>query len=233
MSDVPTLLKVLRYLRANSESSSYNDIISAVHEGQALVDRALNKLVAEGIVNSRDEGYCYTATPRAEELSQKLFALYEKAASRQRLELLGRGLICQAEEYYPLRSGTFVHVLEREGFAFEDVTRFLDGEVEKGYVKKVPGIFGARVSGSPPLFIPPYYGSWQTSRYQFQHVGEWSCASVPPHGEDDYVIGDYPAELAEPAIRYMEAEKPGLRQVPMGEVFRRWYGLDDPETRLR
>ena len=220
-------------MRANSEPRSYNDIISAVHEGQALVERALNRLITEGIVDRRDEGYCYTATPRADELSQKLFALYEKAASRQRLELLGRGLICQAEEYYPLRLGTFVQVLEREGFAFEDVTRFLDGEVEKGYVKRVPGIFGARVSGSPPLCIPPYYGLWQTSEYQFEHVREGSCGAVPSHGEEDYLIGDYPAELAEPAIRYVETERSGLRQVPTEWVFRGCYGLDDPETRLR
>ena len=132
MSDMSALVKILRYLRDNSEPSNYNDIISAVQEGQARVDRALNKLVGEGIVDSRDSRYCYAATPRAEELCQKLFALYERVLARPQLELLARGLICQADEYYPLRMITLLRVLGKEGFALEDVTQFLDGEVARG-----------------------------------------------------------------------------------------------------
>ena len=136
MSDEPTLVKVLRYLQGNAAPSAYNDIISAVGEGQALVDKALGKLVVEGIVESGDEGYCYRATARAEELCQKLFALYEQVAAQPELELLARGLLCQASGYYLLRMNTFLEVLEEEGFTPEDVTRFLDGEIERGYVKR-------------------------------------------------------------------------------------------------
>ena len=57
MSDMSALVKVLRYLRDNSEPSSFNDIISAVQEGQAPVDGALNRLVGKGIVDSRDSRY--------------------------------------------------------------------------------------------------------------------------------------------------------------------------------
>jgi len=233
MSDVPTLVKVLRYLRDSSEPSSYNDIISAVQEGQAPVDRALKKLVAEGMVDSRDSRYCYAATPRAEELCQKLFALYERVLARPQLELLARGLICQADEYYPLRMNTLLRVLDKEGFALEDVTQFLDGEVERGHVKRVSAIFGGRVSGSPPLFTPYYLGLPQIDQHEYRQLEEWSGDSGLVCSQGDYLIGDYPAELAEPAIRYVETVKPELKQVIIGEALQGWYGLGDPDTRLR
>ena len=233
MSDVPTLVKVLRYLRDSSAPSSYNDIISAVQEGQVPVDRALNKLVGEGIVDRCDSRYCYAATPRAEELCQKLFALYERVLARPQLELLARGLICQADEYYPLRMITLLRVLDKEGFALEDVPQFLDGEVKRGYVKRVSAIFGGRVSGSPPWFIPYYCGLPQIDQHEYPQPEDWSGDSGLAYSQEDYLIGDYPAELAEPAIRYVETVKPELRQVIIGEALQGWYGSGDPDTRLR
>jgi hypothetical protein len=233
MSDMPTLVKVLRYLHDNSEPSSYNDIISAVQERQALVDKALEKLVAERIVHSRDSLYSYNATPRAEELCQKLFALYEKILARPQLELLARGLICQADEYYPLRMNTLLRVLEKEGFAAEDVTRFLDGEVKMGYVKRMPAIFGGRVWGSPPLFIRYYLGLAQFGQHDYPQPEDWSGNSGLAHSQEDYLLSNYPPELAEPAVQYIETVKPELGQVIMGEALQRWYGSSDPDTRLR
>jgi len=233
MSDEPTLIKVLRYLQRNAAPSAYNDIISAVGEGQALVDRALGKLVGEGIVESVDEGYCYLATARAEGLCQKLFALYEQVAAQPRLELLARGLLCQASGYYLLRMNTFLEVLEEEGFNPEDVTRFLDGEIERGYVKRARGALAGRVSISAPMFVPSYYALRGTGFRDQQQPGAWDADRDCLSGEEDYLIGVYPPEVAEPAIQYVETQKPGLSQVLKGEAYRQWYVSDDPATRLR
>ena len=233
MYGVPTLVKVLRYLRGNAAPSTYNDIISGVDEGQALVDRALNKLIAEGIVDHRDEGYCYCATPRAEELCEKLFALYDRVAARPRLELLARGLLCQARGHYLLRMNTFLEVLEEEGFAREDVARFLDGEIERGYVKRTRGALAGRDSILPPMFVPSYYAFRQTSTRQRWQLDERFSELDRLSGEEDYLIGVYPVEVAEPAVRELERERPGLSQVLKREALRQWYGSDDPYTRLR
>lgn len=233
MSDEPTLVKVLRYLQGNAAPSAYNDIISAVGEGQALVDRALSKLVAEGIVGSGDEGYCYVATRRAEDFCQKLFALYEQLAAQPRLELLARGLLCQASGYYLLRMDSFLQVLEEEGFAREEISRFLDGEIERGYVKRTRGTLAARVSISPPMFVPSYYALRHKEVRKRQQLKEGSSQSEPLSQEEDYLVGVYPPEVTQPAIQYMETQKPGLSQVLKAEAYRQWYVSDDPVTRLR
>ena len=233
MSDEPTLVKVLRYLRGNAAPSAYNDIISAVGEGQALVDRALGKLVAQGIVENGDEGYCYLATARAEELCQKLFALYEQLAAQPRLELLARGLLCQASGYYLLRMNAFLEVLEEEGFPSGDVTRFLDGEIERGYVKRTRGSLAGLVSISAPMFVPSYYALRGTGSHGQQQPGAWGADRDCLSREEDYLIGVYPPEVAEPAIQYVETQKPGLSQVLKAEAYRQWYVPDDPATRLR
>lgn len=227
MSDAPTLVKVLRYLRDNTAPSTYNDIISTVQEGQVLIDRALNKLLTEGIVERRDQYYCYTATPRAEELCQKLFALYEKMAKSSQLELLARGLLCQSGKYYVLRVNTFLQVLGKEGFTQEDMTHFLNGEVERGYVKRVRGFFVAKVSASARLFMPSYYPVRQVSADEYRQLKERASDSGLLCSEEDYFIGAYPAELAEPTIRYMETRKQELKQVLEREPLREWCEPDD------
>ena len=233
MSDVPTLVKVLTYLRSNTAPKAYNDIISAVKEGQALVDRALNKLMAEGIGETRDNCYCYVVMPRSEELCQKLFALYGEVTVEPRLELLARGLLCQATGHYLLRVNTFLGVLEEEGFTREEVIQFLEAEIERGYVKGTRGISGARVSILPPLFVPSYYASRQTKAREYQRLDEWFCGWDLSSGEEDYLIGLYPAELAETAIRNLEMKRPGLSQALKRDAFRQWYMSNDPDTRLR
>ena len=62
---------------------------------------------------------------------------------------------------------------------------------------------------------------------------EWSGDSGLVYSQEDYLIGDYPLELAEPAIRYTETVKPELRQVIIGEALQGWHGSGDPDTRLR
>ena len=227
MSDAPTLVKVLRYLRGNTAPCTYNDIISTVPEGQVLVDRALNELLAEGIVERRDQHYCYVATPKAEELCEKLFALYEKIAKRSQLELLARGLLSEAGRYYVLRVSTFLEALEKEGFACEDATRFLEGEVKRGYVRRQRGFFIAEVSASTRLLMPSNYPVRQISAGEYRRLVKRSRDSGILCSEEDYLIGAYPAELAEPAKGFMERGKPELRRVLIKEPLRDWYETDD------
>ena len=223
MSDIPTLLKILRYLRSNVAPVTCDDIISTVHEGQAMVDKALDKLVAEVIVENNDGYYRYVDTPRAEELCQKMFALYEKLIMRSQLELLARGLLCRAGGYRLIRLNTFLQALKVEGFAFENVTQFLDAEIKKGYVMRVPGDLVANVPIRPPLSIPHYYTSREVSVCEYQQIKEWfHDVELPDSEKEDYLIGDYPPELAEPAIRHMETERRELRQTLEKQAFHQW-----------
>jgi hypothetical protein len=191
-----------------------------VQEGQALVNRALKRLVAEGIVDSCEERYWYNATPRVEEFCQKLFTLYEKVLRRRQMELLAPGLLSQVGGRYLLRMDPFLQVLEKEGFTMEDVTHFLDEEIERGYVKRVRVIFIARASLLPPLFVPSYYASHlHVNTDEYEQLKERCYDLGLSVNEEDYLIGDYPAELAEPAIQYMETEKQEVIQALKEEPF--------------
>ena len=79
----------------------------------------------------------------------------------------------------------------------------------------------------------PYLCLPQIDQHEYRQPEEWSGDSGLVCSQEDYLIGDYPAELAEPAIRYMETVKPELRQVIIGEGLQGWYGSGDPDTRLR
>ena len=96
MANLPTAVKVLKYLKDVSVPSTPSDISRAVYEGQALVDRALTELVARGLIDRHGEAqYAYRATPEAGELCRKLFALYDKVNARLQMELLVQGLLSQ------------------------------------------------------------------------------------------------------------------------------------------
>ena len=52
MSDVPVIVKIVRYLRDTATPSAHDDIITMVPAGQTHVDAALENLVARGIVRT-------------------------------------------------------------------------------------------------------------------------------------------------------------------------------------
>jgi DNA-binding IclR family transcriptional regulator len=83
MTDLPSLVKILRYLRNSRTGKTYADIIRGVPETQEFVDRALAKLVEEGVITEEGELYYYRPTPKAEEVSRKMFTIYEEVARRE------------------------------------------------------------------------------------------------------------------------------------------------------
>ena len=228
MSNLPTAVKVLKYLMDVEVPSTYTDISRAVHEGQALVDRALTELMARGLIYRHEEDrYHYRATPEADELCRKLFALYGKVSARPQKELLVRGLLSQPGPRYLWHMNKLLEVLDREGFAREDAVPFLDRETRQGYLKRIRMIFVARISFMAPRFIPYYYMSdfrnvdaneYEQLKQQCRNLGLLM-------NEEDYLMGAYPPELSQPAIQYVEKEKRQIRDMLREEAFRQWQGL--------
>ncbi len=228
MSDMPTLVKILRYLHSNAAPITYGNIITTVQKEQELVDRALNELVSQGIVDSRDEYYYYSATPKAEEFSQKLFALHEKVLRTQQMELLVRGLLSRAGGGHFLRMNTLLHVLAMEGFATDDVLHLLDEEVGGGYIKKVQVIFIGMVLSLSPVLIPACYASrLRVNAAEYELAKGWCQDSGSSSIEEDYLIGDYPDELAEAGIQYVETEKQrAVTEILREEAVQQEAGID-------
>ena len=205
MSDMPAIVKILKYLRKSTAPSTYGDIISVVDEGQVYVDRAIKKLTAEGIINNEGQHYFYNATAKAEEFCNKLFSLYDTVTRRPQMKL-----------------NTLLEVLEKEGFAAEEVIRFIEEESSKGYLKRVKLVFIARESFSPPQFIPPHRLPYlrEVSSDEQEQLKEYCNKLDLSLNEVDYVMGSYPAELAEPAIQFLEKDKSYIREKLREDAFR-------------
>jgi len=228
MSDLPTAVKVLKYLRDVSVPSTHNDISRAVREGQAHVHRALTELVAWGLIDRRGEDhYHYRATPEADELCRKLFALYDKVSTRPQKELLVRGLLSRPGPRYLWHMNKLLEVLEREGFTREDAVPFLDQETEKDYIKRVRMIFVARIPFTAPPFIPYYYMSdiRNIDPNEYEQLKQQCRNSGLLMNEENYLMGAYPPELSQPATQYVEKEKRQMRDMLWEEAFQQWQGL--------
>ena len=228
MSNLPTAVKVLKYLMDVSVPSTHTNISRAVHEGQILVDRALTELMARGLIDRHGENrYHYIATPEADELCRKLFALYGKVSTRPQQELLARGLLSQLSPRYLWHVNKLLEVLESEGFTREDAVPFLDQETRQGYIKRIRIILVARLSFTAPPFIPYYY----ITDFRKVDVNEHrqlkqQCRNLGlSMNREDYLMGAYPPELSQPAIQYVEKEKRQIRDMLREEAFREWQGL--------
>jgi hypothetical protein len=228
VSNMPTAVKVLKHLRETSAPSTSTNISRAVREGQTLVDKALAELVARGLLlrNSGDY-YQYRKTPEADQLCQRLFALYDKLSTRPGKELLVRGLLSQPSPRYLWHVNKLLEVIEREGFSRKDAIQFLDGETGKGYIKKVRMIFVARTPFVAPPFIPYYYmsGFRNIDPNEYDKLTQQCHSSGLLMNEESYLMGAYPPELSQPAIQYVEKEKRQMRDTLWEEAFKQWQGL--------
>ncbi len=228
MSDLPTAVKVLKYLRDVSAPSTHNDISRAVRDGQAQVRRALTELVARELIDRHGEDcYRYRATPEADELCRKLFDLYDKVSARPQKELLVRGLLSQPGPRYLWYINKLLEVLEREGFTREDAVPFLNQETEEGYIKRVKMIFVARIPFTAPSFIPYYYMSdfRNIDPNEYEQLKQQCLNSGLLMNEENYLVGTYPPELSQPATQYVEKEKRQMRDMLWEEVSQQWQGL--------
>ena len=221
MSDMPAIVKILKYLRKSTAPRTYADIISVVDEGQVYVDGALKKLTAEGIINDKGQHYFYNATAKAEGFCNKLFSLYDTVTRRPQMELLVRGLLCQPISHNLMKLDTLLEVLGKEGFAAGEVNRFVEEESSKGYLKRVKLVFITRESFSPPQFIPPHRLPYlrEVSSDEQEQLKEYCNKLDLSLNKVDYVMGSYPAELAEPAIQFLEKDKSYIREKLREDAF--------------
>ena len=185
-------------------------------------------MVAQGIVSSHDEHYHYSTTPKAEEFSRKLFALYEKVLRTPQMELIVCGLLSRAGGGHLLRMNTLLHVLTTEGFATDDVLHLLDEEVGRGYIKKVQVIFIGMIMPLPPVLIPACYAPrLQVNAMEYELAKGWGQDSGSSSIEEDYLIGTYPDDLAEAGIQYVETEKQrAITMVLREEASQQEAGID-------
>lgn len=225
MSERPTILKILEFLRDSGTATSASDITNSVQESQDYISNALATLVKEDAIILTSGKYNYTPTPKTEQFFGNLLEVYRRVSRRPEQESIVRGLLSQLPAHYLLRAEAIVEVLSRENMDREESNQLMQQESDAGYLKKVKVLFSGPKHFSCPVYIPPYYatnlesispGQFETARADCQSQGT-------PFSEEDYLMGCYPPELAEPAREYLKKEKREIVDYLRSQYHSDWF----------
>ena len=249
--DTPSIVKVLRYLKGVQAPVSLNDIIMATEGSQTLVLRALDALARDGIITSENNTFAYVSGHRADDLSEKLFALYPALAKELETELTLLGVICHlGNPRAYLRVGRIMEIMARDGHRENDTYQLLMKEKNAGYVESLwinfksrePGTavglaYGEEVQGKiraislsmvpcpPPLTIPIHYLFYffEVSPEKLKNIRD---AVIGQAGNpEEYITGNFPAEVTDAAMRHFLGRKTAMAKALKDEATREWEVL--------
>jgi hypothetical protein len=221
----PAIVKILKYLKESQLKRTEEEMAFIIAEAPEYVNRALTALDAAGIVKQEKGSYSYQTTPANEKLRQQLLEVYQILDQKPTRQLLMRGLICQVPSQYLFHAKTLIGLLEEAGIEPAEIEEFLASEVELGYLKKVRLLYIGLEPSFIPICIPPYYF------YYLYHLGfidqekHYKLKQKYPEEqfqEEDYLIVQYPTELATPAKEYLERERGDLREMLRHKALSNW-----------
>jgi hypothetical protein len=165
----PILVRSLKHLRKTKGSLTAKSLAETLGEDHSHVEKALEGLFAKGFLKKEGEHYRYVASRKNEALLRKLFHVYERVASRPKIDKLVRGLLAPELPFYfkdPFLSPyflfhlpSFVRILKAEGFYKEEIKSFLEEEMKKGWMGKFEFYFGSKeeISWPSPMVIHPQH----------------------------------------------------------------------------
>ncbi len=223
----PSSLKILRYLRSYRLPRSEAEIVQATGETPEFVEKALDKLSAQKIVVMEPGGYRYAGEARSDALYGKLGEVCALVSRGAELELLTRGLICATPQPCLIRLSAVLTILAGEGYNNDEVMDFIAEEIKKGNVKKIKLLFYLRRQSSLPTYVPQEYInplSWVDTD-SYHQVGHYVGEDDPgfPSAHEEYLLGDYPREMASPAKEFLDTEKTYIKDKLREEAMRNWF----------
>ena len=211
---MPTIAKVLRYLKDTRAKKTQKELAIIIDEPEESVNKALERLIAIDVIAQEAGDYFYVPTPESDEFSTRLMEIYDKVSQKPAKELLMRGLICQIPSQYLFHIPTLLEILEREGFDKQELDQFLEQESANGYLKRIRVVYVGLESSIIPICIPPFYFHYLS---QLGIIDDQKYSSLRREykehesREEDYLIAQYPPELANPAKEYIERERRELK----------------------
>ncbi len=223
----PTIIKVLKYLKDTGAKKTKEELATIIEEELEYVNKALERLVTINVVTQKEEGFLYHTTPYSDEFSARLLEVYETVSRKPAKELIMRGLICQIPSQYLLHIHTLLEILGQEGVDKQELEQFLEQEMANGYLRRIKVIYIGIEPSTIPICIPPYY------YYHLRHLGiidheKYKSIKQEYQGyelhEEDYLIAQYPPEVANPAKEYIERERKEMRDSLRRKGWLSWGG---------
>lgn len=222
----PTIPAILRSLAETPEGKDESDFDVGPSERQ-YVSKAIQALLEHGLI-TRDEG-TLRLTKKTEYLEkvERLLEFYDDVQKQARIRLTFRGILNATQYRCLVHLHTFMEMMGQEGFDNNEVDGILAKEKSGGRVEHLKIMYRVRRGLKHRCFpfIPFYYyphfivmnsdnaGSFKS---KLETAGIFSV-------EEEYLLGNYPREMANQAREYITAQKAHIKERIKNEAFDIWW----------
>jgi len=131
-AEIPIPVKVLRYFFDNkTRGLTEREVLLALGESKERIEKALIKLSEKGLLRMKGSRYFYVETPKSDDLSKKMFKLYENVKKPPKEQIIND----LVSELF-LKPFELEKRLSMEGFNQKEIAEIMENEVEKIIAKK-------------------------------------------------------------------------------------------------
>ncbi len=225
--ETPSIPRMLEMLLECEEGRDEQALLRALGEEAPYAARAVDILLEHSVI-AREKGRLrICCDSKAAQRVHQIVDFYRNIQRATRKELTFRGILNATYYKCLVHFGTFTEMMEHEGFDKEETGRTLNGEVEQGYVQRLKIVYRSRSGLKHKFFpfIPLYYyphfvvldaDKAEPFRARFENSGVALA-------EEDYLLGNYPKELAAQAREYILKEKNHIKDKIKDEAFDVWW----------
>jgi len=224
--DTPSIPRILEILLESDEGRDEPALLQALGDASHGA-KAVDILLEHGMI-TREKGrlrICHGSgvTHRV----RQIVSFYGSIQRAARKGLMFRGILNATYYKCLIHFGTFIEMMEHEGFDKEETVAILDEEKKQGYVQHLKIVYRSRSGLKHKFFpfIPLYY---------YPHFIVMDANNVEPFRaklentgialtEEDYLLGNYPKELAAQARNYILKEKNHVKEKIKSEAFDVWW----------
>ncbi len=224
--DTPSIPRILEILLESEEGRDKSALLQALGNA-SYATKAVDTLLESGVI-ARERGrlrICHNSG--ATHKVHQIVRFYGNIQRATRKQLMFRGILNATHYKCLIHFGTFIEMMEHEGFGKEETVATLDEEMKQGYVQHLKIVYKSRSGLMHKFFpfIPLYYyphfivtdaGNVQPLRSRLESAGVALT-------EEDYLLGNYPKELSAQARDYILKEKNHVKEKIKAEAYDVWW----------
>jgi hypothetical protein len=224
--DTPSIPRMLEILLESEEGRDEKTLLQALGDVSHAA-KAVDILLQHAIITREKSRLRISHGSGVTEKVQQIVGFYRDVQRTTRRDLTFRGILNATYYKCLIHLGTFMEMMEQEGFGREETTRTVDEEVKQGYVQHLKIVYRSRSGIKHKFFpfIPLYY---------YPHFIVMEANNVEPFRaklentgialiEEDYLLGNYPKELAAQARDYILKEQNHIKEKIKSEAFDVWW----------
>lgn len=224
--DAPSITVVLEKLVESDPGVREEDLRRASGDGM-YVDKAIEALLSSGLIERHHDMLRLVPGEGGAGKAREIIDFYRKVKNVRQRRLLFRGILNSTQYRCLIHVGTFLAMMEDEGFRKEEVDETLSTDKAQGYVEDMKIMYrtgkGVRHKLFPfiPLYYYPHFIVMTTEnaggfRAKLENAGITLI-------EEDYLLGNYPKEVTLQSREYIMKEKAYIKERIKNEAFDIWW----------